>query len=695
MLQTVRHFTPDNQALFRQLSWNSKEALALVTSDGVVRWVNRAFQKCVGRENDCFKEHHWSNILSDDVAHDSNRDAIDVALASSSPSCQDLNCERSNGQIFLAHLQLEPFQSESGDRWSLLRLKDVTDELFVEQQLTDFSAYRKALDQQAIVSVADRAGKITLVNQKFCDISGFSEQQLVGNTHRVVNSGFHKPSFFKAMWKTIATGKVWRGEVCNRRRSGETYWVDTTIVPVCDQNGDVSRYVSIRYDITERKVSEERLRCLSQTDALTGLANRTVLHEQITEAVARLKRSPTDRKAALLMIDLDHFKDINDTRGHFLGDIVLKKLAERMNTIAGDGATIARLGGDEFAVLISVDRETASYIEMAKIFHDSLSQPLELGDWSYSPSFSIGVHVFGADEQDAEAVLMAADIALNEAKYLGRNCVELHGPELTKKLRIREDIKEVLKAAVDAQNVTFRLQPLAYAESRKHHGFEVLMRLTGLGANLSPEEFIPVAEEFGIIVELERILFKNAFRTHRALRCMGFNPGRFALNCSPHQLRNPTFFEDFTVLMNQFDMRPEYLMIEVTETALIGRHVQTVSNSLTRLRGYGVGIALDDFGTGFSSLSHLRDYSVDKIKIDKTFIDGVATDPNEERLVSSLIRLGKELNLTVVAEGVETQRQEDILKQSDCDLLQGHHISRPLKLDEAIHYMRSAGKQVV
>lgn len=687
----------DNTVFAALVVEHVRDGIVLTDARGLVVWINPAFTRMSGYDLADIRGRRPGDVLQGPLTTPESRTALAGAIRERvARTVEIVNYSRA-GHAYIAQIDLAPiFDADGKLSYFVAIQRDVTREHGLAQESTDFKAYRKALDQQAIVSVTDARGRITYANGKFCAISGYSAEELIGKTHRIVNSGTHEPGFFRDMWAKICTGQTWHGEVCNRTKDGSLYWVDTTVVPVHDTNGDIVRYVSTRYAISERKLAEAELRRIAEVDALTGMANRTRFNHDLRTHLAAAQAGQGRNGGLVIMFDLDHFKDLNDTLGHNAGDLLLKEIGRRLLSFVGPGCVVSRLGGDEFAALIP--DEFIGFDEQAfmRALHQFAGAAVALNDTLYVPSFSMGVTRYPGDAGTVEELMINADMALYEAKRNGRNQWCFFDPNVRTKLEYRSHLKAVLLQAIESDLFQIALQPYCDLSTGAHAGFEVLARLMHHGKPVPPDHFIPLAEDLGLIAPIGRVVRQKAFEARRRMVIMGLDPGQIAINVAALEFREATFVEDLLAALAVYGMQPGDLTVEITETALIGRSTEKVAQALVQLQARGVAVALDDFGTGFSSLSHLREFNVNKIKIDKSFVTHLETNQSDRVLVDGLIALARRLGLRVVAEGVETEGQRDYLRQCGCDYLQGYLHARPLSVDEALRFLaeRLAGLEM-
>ncbi len=681
-----------NNELFAQLARDYvKDSLILTDADGKTLWVNSAFTALTGYELFEIKGRKPGELLQRGGGSQENKTLLSKAIKSKTSCSVDLINYTKSGEEYLTEVNISPILGDDKEvLYFIGTQRDVTSQRTQFQESIDFRAYQRALEEQAIVSVANARGDITYVNQKFIDISGYTSNELLGKNHRIINSRTHKPSFFKKMWQEIKRGNTWSGEVCNRSKVGELYWVDTTIVPVKGPDGKVLRYVSIRYDITERTKIYNELKLAVISDKSTGLLNREGFYSVLSDQVAMSKNQKGFTEFFLIKLGIDQLKELNDSLGHQYGDILLQKTAQRLIETSGESATVARVGGDEFAVIVSPDNLDHSTIEgFVKRLHTDICAPVELREGPYNPSCSVGLVAYPRDAETIDELLINVDLVFYEAKKTARNQCLFFNAGIKEKLEHKKHIKDLLLQAVDEDLFSIVMQPIFDLKRGQHVGFEILVRLSYKGESIPPDVFIPLAEELGIISQIGDIVFHKAMQAYCTMSDKGLSPGKIAINFSPPQFMDVDMVDCIKTGMNQYNIPYDKLVVEITETAFIGSLAKAVGLAISELQLLGVDIALDDFGTGFSSLSHLREFNVNKIKIDKSFINDIEVDANDLALVEGLVSLAFKLGLDVVAEGVETEAQLALLRDCQCQYIQGYYHSRPLTLEQAIEFLSS------
>ncbi|GHT89688.1 hypothetical protein AGMMS49545_00610 [Betaproteobacteria bacterium] len=560
--------------------------------------------------------------------------------------------------------------------------RDVTVQHQAEARLRVAASVFENLSEAMTIAGAD--GKIQSVNHAFTTITGYTEAEAQGKTPgELLASGLHDAEFFRAMWASLNTEGRWQGEIINRRKSGETYpeWLSITVVR--NEAGDVEQYIGIFSDISERKQAEAYIHHLAYHDPLTGLANRLLFNDRLNTAMSQAHRSRY--LLAIMLLDLDHFKSINDSLGHHAGDLLLAATSQRLSGMLREGDTLARLGGDEFAVLLPNITSHADAAMLASRMVVAFEKSFELEGREIFISTSIGIAVYPADGKNAEILLKNADVALYNAKDSGRAAfrffLESDSTDSLERLELETD----LRRAVLNNELRLYYQPQISTRTGMIYGVEALVRwqhpTRGL---LMPDRFIGLAENTGYIETLGRWCLETGCQQMVAWQKAGLPIQRIAVNVSPRQLRNPDFMDMTLEIIEKTGINPNCLELELTESSMADDPENTF-NVFSVLRKKGIRIAIDDFGTGYSSLSYLARYPVDVVKIDKSFVDGImGGEQSSLSLVKAVVLMAHTLNMETVAEGVETAEQRQKLIAMQCDLLQGYLYSRPVPADKLI-----------
>jgi len=541
------------------------------------------------------------------------------------------------------------------------------------------------------IIITDAEQKIIAVNPACCATTGYFEADLLSQTPNILSSGNHDKHFYQNMWREINRTGKWQGEIWNKRKSGQVFPQWMSVSACKDERGEVFNYISIFSDSTERKNAEQRLRRLAEYDPLTELANRRLLTDRAEQAISFCKRNQ-EHKLALMFIDLDRFKNINDSLGHAIGDKVLQHIAKRLLDTFRTSDTVCRLGGDEFIILIDdIDVESAAAHLANRVLHE-LAQPLHIEEQDLVITPSIGISVYPDNGKDFGTLLKNADAALYHAKSEGRNNFQFFTNDMniraTQKLSIERDLRKALKR--HEFEIHFQAQYLL--SNGQLSGCEALIRWHCPRRGLvPPDQFISIAEETGIIVPIGEWVIAQCCQQAKDWQQKGLQPISIAVNVSSGQF-NKTLVPFIRNALRDSELEARWLVVEVTESALMN-DPELSRNILLELQALGIQIALDDFGTGYSSLAYLKRFPIDKLKIDKAFIDGLPEDKDDIALTKSMIDVAANLNMTTIAEGVESQEQYQFLQQLGCQQMQGYFKAKPLNAAQFEQLMIAAEPQ--
>lgn len=592
-----------------------------------------------------------------------------------------------NGDIRFVHEQGEIYYDETGKPVQMIgTVHDITNRKQAESQTLKLS---QALEQTAdSIVITNRDGVIEYVNPAFTAITGYSKEEAIGNTPRLLKSGKHDEIFYRNIWQTLLAGDNYRNVIINRRKDGSTYYDENTITPLKNEQGEVTNFISTGKDITAMMQTQERLYHLAHHDALTSLPNRILFMDRLSHALTRCARE--NSKLSVLFLDLDQFKKINDTLGHNLGDKLLNLMAQRLIGAVRSEDTFARLGGDEFAILLEDTKGTYAIRQVADKIIQAMNKPFQLGKHELFCTTSIGIGIYPEDGDNAESLLKNADTAMYKAKDNGRNNYSFYSAEMHTRAFERLNLETNLRYALERNEFTLFYQPL-YDADNKIEAFEALLRWNHPQLGLVyPADFIPLLEETGMIIDVGEWVLRNACEQAQRWHHSSLGKVRVAVNLSSRQFGETGLTGRVWKILQQSRLSPEYLEIEIVESTLM-ENAQHTLNTLWSLRDMGVKLALDDFGTGYSSLSYLKKFPIDTIKIDRSFINDVPDDKDDITLVKTITNLAKNLKLKCVAEGVENEEQLKFLKQCGCDLMQGYYFSKPIPEQSATELL----KQVV
>ncbi len=595
------------------------------------------------------------------------------------------------------NVEVRQLASSLTEKWDLARKADLkTNEMqrMVEETSRRLDTFRNAFDEAGLVAVTDAQGTFLEVNENFCTLSGYTRDELLGKNHSILNSGCHPAEFFQEMYSSVGAGNIWRGEICSRAKDGSQYWVDTTMVPMLDEDGEVGSYFGLRIEITERKQLLEQLKKLAYRDALTGLPNRPSILHSIQSTIER----GDDHQFALLFLDFDRFKLINDSLGHDVGDELLKEIAHRLqNTLRKtDGVISARLGGDEFVVLLSDLPDVAHATVIAERLLGVFSGSYKLGPYTVYSTASIGIVTSEHRYQSAYAMLRDADVAMYEAKAAGKGCLTIFDQAMRDKAQTRLCIESELREAISQNEFVLFYQPIVSLESHELEGAEALIRWINPERGLiNPDDFITIAEETGLIIPIGNWVLDEACRQFALWRrtLLDNAPHCIHVNVSRRQLLIPNLVTIVERILKSHAIPPECLHLEVTENIIMHDRVVTMA-TLTKLRELGVKIDMDDFGTGYSSLACLHEFPIDVLKIDRSFVANTKDIHDVAALLHSVLTLAENLGLQVVCEGIEDTKQLATLQALGCEYGQGYLFSKPLSVEDFENYVQTECKQL-
>ncbi|MEN6583713.1 MAG: EAL domain-containing protein [Armatimonadota bacterium] len=561
-----------------------------------------------------------------------------------------------------------------GKRLVLLCIEDVTEQKRAEKLLRIQTSAMNATSDQIVITNAK--GMIEFVNPAFERQTGYSFQEAAGHKPNVLKSGKQGGDFYSDLWKTINQGNTWHGEVTNRRKDGSYYTEDMTITPVRSINGSIEHFVAIKRDITDKKVYEERLDFLAYHDPLTGLPNRLLFSDRLTHRLAHVQKN--DEMLAVIFIDLDRFKFINDSLGHNVGDMLLKEVAHRLAGYIRQGDTLARMGGDEFTVIVSDITKPEDTAIAAQRVLQSFSEPFLIDGHEMFVSPSMGISTYPCDGLDVETLVKSADTAMYRAKEQGRNNFQFYTKGLNSAAMEKMTLETNLRRAIEREELMLYYQQKVQLDTGMTLGAEALIRWKHPNIGMvSPAQFIPLAEECGLILPISDWVLRTACAQNKAWQDQGFPAIGISVNISARQFQDRDLIESVKNALDTTGLDPMYLELEITESMLV-KNPDLASSFLNQLKSMGVRISIDDFGTGYSSLSYLKKLPIDAVKIDQSFVKDITANPDDAAIASAVVAMAHSMKLEVVAEGVETLEQLEFLRSIECDQVQGYFIGRPM-----------------
>ncbi|GAB4293720.1 MAG: hypothetical protein Kow0096_09510 [Thiohalomonadaceae bacterium] len=540
-------------------------------------------------------------------------------------------------------------------------------------------------NSRELIVITDAEGHIISVNRAFTKVTGYRPDEVIGKHVRTIKSGRYEQPFYAAMWQAIKETGNWQGELWNRRKNGELYLALSSISAVHDAQGNVTKYISVSTDITEYKQAEDRIRYLAYYDPLTELPNRTLLRDRGEQILSKAERNHAP--AAFLFVDLDHFKTINDSLGHLSGDSLLQEATQRLRAALRHTDTVGRLGGNEFLIILGhTDATSAAHIARNLLMR--LSQPFVIDGHTLNITASIGIALYPGDGTNFDDLLKDSDVAMYKAKELGRNRYHFFTPELNQAAMERLTLESALRTALEQNQLSLYYQPQIDLASGKVIGVEALLRWQHPQMGfISPARFIPIAEESGLISQIGTWVLREACRQNKAWQEAGLPPMVMAVNVSTRQFSLGDILAAVQHALAESRLQAEHLEVEITES-LLAQDLENTLWVLEELNRLGVQIAVDDFGTGYSSLAYLKRFPLHKLKLDQSFVRELEHDADDRAIASGVVNLGHSLGLVVIAEGVETGAQLDILRRLGCDEIQGYLYSRPLPPEELAAWLR-------
>jgi len=576
----------------------------------------------------------------------------------------------------------QPIHSDYDKHGAVTVFNDITEQKAKEDSLRISAT---AFETQDGIMITDPQGIILRVNRAFSRLTGYASDEVIGRTPKILNSGRQHPNFYEEMWSQLTANHFWQGEIWNRRKDNEIFLEWLTITAVLDKSGQITHFVANFSDITERQLAQDKIQKLAFYDSLTKLPNRRLLLDRLEQAIRYTKR--TQQCGALLFIDLDNFKTLNDSKGHMVGDMLLQEVAKRLEHAVREVDTIARLGGDEFVVLLENlgECQVDAVQQSEKLAHNilqSFNSPFLLNDYSHHSSPSIGVEIVHPKNKGSNEILAHADLAMYQAKKQGRNTVRFFNPDMQVKIEKMAELQTDLREALKNQELELYYQPQV---NQFTHiiAAEALIRWNHPQKGfISPADFIPMAESSGLIIPLGDYVLLTACKTlvNWAQNSTTQNI-KLSVNVSAKQFADFEFVSKVKKTIAETGVNPSNLKLELTESVMV-KDVDRTIQTMNDLRDIGIRFSMDDFGTGHSSLSYLKRLPLSQLKIDQSFIRDLTTDSEDATIVKTIIAMSNTLKLEVIAEGVETREQKEFLKKNQCFIYQGYLFSRPLPLTE-------------
>ena len=594
-----------------------------------------------------------------------------------------------HGKLYWEQLSVSPIFDEQGNITHFLSEQiDVSARKQAEEQIRLFE--KVFVNANEAIMISDANNNILAVNPAFTAISGYTAEEAIGKNPHMLASGQMDADFYQKMWASLEAAGKWQGEMVDRRKDGEIYAEWLSISALRDDSGQLTHYVAMMTDISERKAAEERMIYLAQHDILTGLPNRMLFLDRLQQAITYAERQQT--RVAVLFLDLDRFKNVNDTVGHHIGDALLQEAARRIRQCVRSSDTVSRQGGDEFVILLPNLDDLGDIVQVVDKLIESIANPYFFDGHVMHVTTSIGVSVYPQDGSDSEMLIRNADTAMYQAKDAGRNDYRFFTQEMNRTIAKRVRLENKLRNALEKGEMLLHYQPKVDLRSGEIIAAEALVRWQHPEDGLiSPADFIPIAEDTGMIVPLGAWVLNEACRQNQQWREAGLREIVMAVNLSPVQFQEHELINAVLAALARSGMPAGVLELEITESAMMRNPEQAIT-MLNKINELGIRVSIDDFGTGYSSLSHLKKFPLDELKVDQSFVRDLSIDKDDAAIVSAVIGMAKSLGLSVTAEGVETIEQLRFLKNLDCDKMQGYYFSKPLPADEFRKLLESGRK---
>ncbi len=576
------------------------------------------------------------------------------------------------------------FDAQGNTIRSIGTVHDITLQKIAQNELSLASEVFAKMNDGVVIT--DASQKIIKVNEAFCKISGYSMEELRGQTPKALSSGWHNHEFYASMWDALVTYGSWSGEIIDRKKDGALYTAEVNIIALYNDDGTLTNFISVTNDITQKKAQENLIHNLAYFDSLTSLPNRVLFQERVMNRIPFMQRK--NKKMALLFIDMDNFKNVNDTLGHVMGDKFLVEVAKTITSVIREQDTLARLGGDEFTIIIEDVESIMDIIPIAEKIVHAFKEPLLIESSKLYTGVSMGISVYPDDGESYEELVKAADTAMYQVKETGKNNFQFYTRSMNERLTERIEIENSLRYAIEKNEFFLVYQPKINLDTHSVYGMEALIRWKHPELGLvRPDKFINISEETGQIYEIGLWVLRQALIDTKALHEAG-NMLIVSINISSKQLENKNFITDICAVIKEVGVAREYIELEITESHIMN-NIEKALTILNELHSKGLSLSIDDFGTGYSSLSYLKKLPAQTIKIDRSFVLDIEKDEDDRSIVATIIAMARALGKDVIAEGSETQGHVDTLKSLNCNKIQGYFFSKPIVIDEFREFIRT------
>ncbi|HOS69450.1 MAG TPA: EAL domain-containing protein [Bacillota bacterium] len=672
----MEHMINMQESYFLSLYENSPEAIAVLDNEFKIISINKSFEKVFQYNIKEIKHQNITDVLCDEKFYDES-EYFKNCIAKGEFVREDTLRKRKDGTLVNVSLLGYPITLKGEQIGVYVIYTDLSNVKEIESKKRLFSEIFR--NNTVGVVITDIDGKIQWINNAFTEITGFTENEVNGKKPSILKSGIQDQEYYSNMWNSILKTGKWQGEVFNKRKDGELYQISLNIFAIRDNKGIIEHLVGMLSDITDAKQKEIKIEALTNKDSLTDLFSRDYFVNKLNNEISRrIKNKDLDRKLAIIFLDIDDFKEINDTLGHTVGDIILKEFAKRLKSSIRENDIAARFGGDEFIIMLLLAKENYEILHIANRILEEISKPFVLDSIELHITASLGIAKYPDDGSDSTVLIRNADIAMYRSKENKNRKITMFESELDEEVREYFKIKNNLRNAVTNNELFLEYQPIIDAVENKIIGAEALLRWNYEGRKvIQPMKFIPVAEKNGYMQSIGEWVMLEACMQNKLWQNKGYSPIYVSVNVSIIQLEQPKFYETVGKVLYDSQLKPEYLQLEITET-IFTKNYEKIADTIRRINELGVKIAIDDFGTGYSSMGQLSRLEISKLKIDKSFIWEIHRSENKNKIVKAIISLAKSLNLDLTAEGVEASDQLDFLIENGCNIVQGYLYSKPL-----------------
>lgn len=681
---TVMRDLADSENRYKCIVENLNEGIWVIDRYNNIRFANQAL----------------ANMLGYSVEDLLGRSVFEFEAEDSQQQCKKHIAERKKGTVGIYELEVlhkqgheiilqfesaPIFDAQNNFDGLVESIQDITS---VRSQQLQLKMLSSAVEQSgSMVMIADQDANIEYVNPKLCNVTNYTAEELIGENARIFRPEDLDMEIVSDLWANINMGNDWHGEIQLRKKDGDCIWVLMSVSSVTNEKKQISHFVTVCEDVSQLKEARSRMEELAYVDSLTGLANRVLFRDRLEQVLKGIQR--TGNTAALLYLDLDEFKRINDSMGHDVGDALLMKVAETLRQCVRHQDTVARMGGDEFVILLTDIDGMSGASSVARKILDAMAYPVQLLKNEILITPSIGITLAPNDSLNADILLKNADMAMYKAKSSGRNNFQFFTEEMNAQIVDHLVIENDLRRAIENDELYVKFQPKYSIKDKKLVGVEALVRWRHpTKGELSPEYFIPIAETAGLMVRLGKWVLRTACKEMKQLEQKGMQNMELAVNLSTRQFRDPELIETIQDILAETDFKAVLLELEVTETTLM-EQIEHAVDLLDQVKALGISVTIDDFGTGYSSLNYLKRLPIDSLKIDKAFIEEIPDDKDDMEISAAVIAMAHKLGLQVVAEGVSTEAHWEFLEQNNCDIAQGYLLGKPMLQNELLERFNS------